>query len=443
MREITRRKVLRGALHGGAVTVALPLLNCFLNDNGTALADGKPMPIRFGTWYWGLGTTSSVFIPTQTGRGYQLTEELAPFAGVREHINVLTNFNAFRDSSPNLCHYTGWVVGRAGVAPPVRRAGAPETLDVTTAAKIGRTTRFKMLTASAGSNPRETFSYDNPDTPNTAETSPLNFYTRIFGPDFQDPNAPTFTASPKVMVRKSALSGIMDDIKDLNKTIGAEDKAKLEQYFTRIRELERQFDQQLTKPDPIAACILPKGLSEDLKAGTEVDLVGARHKAMVDLMVLAAACDQTRVFNIFYGGQDTTKLGYEKPHHTCTHEEPVDGKLGYQVNHSMFTRRAMESFAYYVDAFSKFKEGDSSLLDNCLIVAHTEHGEARYHSLDKMAMFTAGRAGGKVKTGLHVDGAGTSVARLGYTAMRVMGVDMASWGANSNNTSKELGEILT
>ncbi len=442
MRGLTRRTVLRGALHGGAVSVALPLLNGFLNENGTALADGKPLPIRFGTWYWGLGTTHSIFAPAQTGRGYELTQELAPLAGVREHINVLTNFRAFRDASPQIDHFTGWVVARSGIAPAERRGGAPETLDVTTAARIGRTTRFKMLTASASANPRETFSYENPDTPNTAETSPLGLYTRIFGPDFQDPNAPTFTPSPKVMVRKSALSGIMGDIKELNQTVGAEDKAKLDQYFTRIRQIEQQFDQQLTKPDPIAACILPKGPTEDIKAGTEVDLVGARHKAMVDLMVLAAACDQTRVFNIFYGGQDTTKLGYEKPHHTCTHEEPVDGKLGYQVNHSMFTRRAMESWAYYVEAFSKFKEGDGSLLDNCLIVAHTEHGEARFHTLDKMAMFSAGRAGGKVKTGLHVDGGDTSVARLGYTAMRVMGVDMAAWGTNSNNTSKELGEIL-
>ena len=51
---LQRRRVLRGMLNGGAVTVALPLLNCFLNGNGNALADGKPMPIRFGTYYWAL-----------------------------------------------------------------------------------------------------------------------------------------------------------------------------------------------------------------------------------------------------------------------------------------------------------------------------------------------------------------------------------------------------
>jgi hypothetical protein len=57
-------------------------------------------------------------------------------------------------------------------------------------------------------------------------------------------------------------------------------------------------------------------------------------------------------------------------------------------------------------------------------------------------MFTAGRAGGKVKSGTHVDGAQGPATRLGYTAMKVMGVDTQSWGTRSNSTSKELGEIL-
>ena len=55
---------------------------------------------------------------------------------------------------------------------------------------------------------------------------------------------------------------------------------------------------------------------------------------------------------------------------------------------------------------------------------------------------TALAAGGRVKSGLHIDAGGTSHARLGYTAMRVMGVDTPSWGTKSNNTSKEIGEIL-
>ena len=56
--------------------------------------------------------------------------------------------------------------------------------------------------------------------------------------------------------------------------------------------------------------------------------------------------------------------------------------------------------------------------------------------------FTAGRAGGRVKSGLHIDGGGTPATRIGYTAMRVMGVDANSWGTGSNKTGSDLGEIL-
>lgn len=58
MNGFNRRRVLRGILNGGAVTVALPLLNCFLNTNGTALAaTGASVPNVFGTWFWGCGLT--------------------------------------------------------------------------------------------------------------------------------------------------------------------------------------------------------------------------------------------------------------------------------------------------------------------------------------------------------------------------------------------------
>ena len=120
----------------------------------------------------------------------------------------------------------------------------------------------------------------------------------------------------------------------------------------------------------------------------------------------------------------------------------MDEALGYQPNVSWYTRRCMEAWAYFVESFTKIKEGDGSLLDNVLIYANTDHGLARIHSLDGMAMFTAGRAGGKMKTGLHVAGDGSPVTRLGYTAMKVMGLNVRSWGTKSNNTSKEVGEIL-
>ena len=441
--SVDRRRVLKGLLNGSAVTVALPLLDCFLNGNGDALADGKPMPVRFGTWFWGLGMDSKIFIPKKVGAGFDLPEELDALKPIQKHINLYTGFNAFRDSSPLLCHYTGWVIMRTGMAPENGDNRPGETLDVTVSKKIGRTTRFQHLTATATGDARTSFSYENANSPNAPEWSPVNFYTRLFGPDFQDPNAPTFKPNPRIMARKSVLSGVMDETQELTKTLGAADKQRLEQYYTGLRELERQFSQQLTKPEPLAACH-PAKAPQEAKTGNDSALTAERHKMMTDLLAMAVACDQTRVFNMAYSAAsaNTIKSGYEKPHHTCTHEEPIDDGLGYQPNASWFIRRSMESWAYFVDAFGKIKEGDGTLLDNVLIYATTDHAHARTHSLDGIPVITAGRAGGKVKTGVHVNGAGSPAVRVGYTAMRVMGVDLPSWGTRSNGTSKEIGEIL-
>ncbi len=430
---ISRRRILRGALDGAKVTLALPLLNCFLDGNGTALANGQKMPVRFGTWFWGLGGNAPIFIPKKVGADYDLPEEIASWAPVKQHVNFISGLTAFR------------VTNMTGQSPKSGGDKPGETLDTTISNQIGRTTRFKTLTATATGDVRSTVSYENANAPATPEVSPINFYTRLFGPEFQDPNAADFKPNPRVMVRKSVLSGVMGEIKGLSQEIGAEDKQRLDQYLTGLRQLERQFDQQLTKPDPIAACFRPKAPDSEPELGGEADVVGVRHKLMTDLMVMAVACDQTRVFNMNYSSpsSNTSKTGYEKPHHTTTHEEPVDAALGYQPNCSWFTRRAMESWAYYVEAFSKVKEGDGTLLDNVLIYALSDCAYARFHTLDGMAAMTAGRAGGRVKAGLHVNAKGTTVARMGYTLQRVMGLDINAWGARSNNTSKELGEILT
>jgi len=80
------------------------------------------------------------------------------------------------------------------------------------------------------------------------------------------------------------------------------------------------------------------------------------------------------------------------------------------------------------------------MLDNVLVYATTDQSFAKVHAIEGIPMFTAGRAQGRIKTGLHIDGpaAGT---RLGYTAMRLM-----AWscrlGSQSNNTSREISEIL-
>jgi hypothetical protein len=444
LESLSRRRVLRGMLNGGLVTVSLPLLDCFLNENGTALASGGPLPVRFGTWFWGLGMNRKVFVPKTIGPNYDLPPEIEALAPVRQHINLFTNFDAERDSAPLLCHYTGWIISRTGTAPMRGEDKPAQTLDVMVSNKIGRTTRYPMLNATSDGDQRTTFSYENATSVNDAEPSPLNFYKTLFGPGYQDPNASTFTPNPRIMARKSVLSGVLDQTHEVAQTVGAADRVRLDQYYTQLRDLERQFDLQLTKPEPIASCHEVSEPKKDPAISTESTIVALRHRMMTDLMVMAVACDQTRVFNMAYSAAfaSTIKAGYEKPHHTDTHEEPVDESLGYQPNTSWFLRRSMESWAYFVQAFTKVKEGSGTLLDNTLILATTDSSWARVHSVTDLPMFTAGAAGGKIKTGIHIDGGKSPVTRLGYTAMKLFGLDVDSWGTQSNKTDKPISEIL-
>jgi len=443
MSQWNRRRVLKGMLNGVGVSVALPFLEVFLDGNGTALASGAPMPVRFGTWGFGLGGTSGIFVPKKTGPGYDLPEEIASWAPVRDDVNLFTNGSAFPDSSPNRNDYTGWVVSRTGVAPEIDSVPT-ETIDVTVAKQIGRATRFNSLTATATADARDTYSYMNASTPNTPEWSPLQFYNLLFGADFQDPNADEFKLDPRIIARRSVLSGVMEQSRSMMKVLGAADRERLDQYFTGLRQLETQFEHRLTKPDPIASCAPPGEAPVNPLMDKSADAVRLRHQMMTELMVMAIACDQTRVFNMAYSAAFSSiiKPGYPKPHHTCTHEEPVDEGTGYQQNASWFTRRAMESWVDFVDAFKKIPEGDGTLLDNVLILGTTDVGYARTHAIDGMPVFLAGRAGGKGKSGMHIDLKGGSVSQVGYTALRLLGIDKSSWGTLSNESSEVIHEVV-
>ena len=77
-----------------------------------------------------------------------------------------------------------------------------------------------------------------------------------------------------------------------------------------------------------------------------------------------------------------------------------------------------------------------------LIFAATETNYARVHSIDGVPIFTAGHAGGRIKTGMHIVGNGDPITRVGLTAMQIMGLPLDTWGTRSLQTSKTISEIV-
>jgi hypothetical protein len=443
--DLSRRKALRGMLNGTAVVVGLPLLDAFLDGNGEALAaTGAPIPVRFGTWFWGLGVNPTRFFPSKAGPNYELKPELAPIAKLQSKINVYGNFNIPLDGAPNLPHATGGAAIRTGKLLTAQSGLPGESFDVAISDQIGTRSRFRSLETSALGDARNSLSGRGGGDLNPSAASPSELYQRVFADGFQDPNSANFTPDPALMARRSVLSAVTEQRQSLAQCVGAADKQKLDQYFTSVRQLETQIDVELTKPAPMQACVVPKSVSADLPVNSEIETVMRNHEIMTDLLVMALACGQTRVFNMMFnnGASSLTRVGSTISHHQLTHEEVLDNTLGYQPHATYFLTRIMEAYVYFLSAMDNVKEGNGTLLDNSLVFAHSETEFAKFHTIDNIPILTAGSGGGRVKTGLYVDGQGTSVARLGLTMQQVMGVSLDSWGGGPLETKKTITEIL-
>lgn len=445
---ITRRRLLRtalrGSLGGAAVTVGLPFLDIFLNSNGDALAaTGAPLPRRFGTWFFGCGMNPSRWNPTKEGRDFDLPPELQPIAKVREHLSVLSGFSIILAGETNQVHRTGVIGTLCGGAPTATTDNPGPTFDILISDAMGSTTRFRSLEMAATGVAKDSFSRRSESAVNPSETTPLSLYTRIFGPGFTDPNADEFTPDPKMLVRRSALSIVSDDRRNLEAKLGQSDRARLDEYFTALRQLEHQFDLQLSEPPPLEACSIPDRPNET-PVSQDVAHVVANHELMTKVLALALACDQTRVFNMLFsdGASRLHSPGSSDNHHTLTHEEARDPELGYQPEATRFVMHGMEAWATFVQILASVPEGDGTLLDHCLVMAHSETSDANSHSVTGLPIMIAGRAGGRVRPGVHVRGAGDSTARVGLTLQQVMGLNISSWGSKANETSRSISEIL-
>ena len=442
-RNILRRNILRGMVGGSAVTVALPFLDCFLNANGTALASGQALPVRFGTWTWGCGNTIPGWVPKTVGANYDFPDELKPLERMKTKLNVFSGFTVNTDGRENQMHRTGYIGIRTGTAPSGTLLYEHPTIDVLVSDAIGADTRFRSLEMAATGNPSHSYSARSTSMVNLATPTPSGLYARVFGPEFQDPNKADFAPDPRLMARHSVLAAVKEQREALARKVGAGDRVRLDQYFTSIRQLEQQLELQLEKPAPLEACAIPK-LGEEKPPGTEIEDVLHNNKLMSGILAHALACNQTKVFNMVFSdwASSIRKQGVPDTHHSTTHNEPMDAERGYQLLVSWYTTKIMGGFADFIGSLDAVKEGDGTLLDHTIVFAHSDTQAARVHGIDGIPMMVAGSGAGRLKTGLHIAGNGDIPTRLGLTLQQAMGLRIADWGTGAMRASQPMSALL-
>jgi hypothetical protein len=444
MMKFHRRTVLRGMFHGSTAVMALPFLDCFLDGKGQALAaTGQRIPTRFSTFFFGLGLTTSLWVPQKAGLNYETTVQLKPLEPFKKKMNVFSGMRVMVDDNPNFQHWSGNAAIATGIAPTRTSQFDSKTIDQTIADVISHGARYKSVAAAASGDPKHSYSSLGGANALPAEPSPLSLYTRLFGPGFQDPSSGNWKPDPQVMLQQSVLSAVSDERKDFMRNLAPADHTRMDQYFTSVREAELQMAAELRRPDVVAKVTIPAA-PEEMAVNYALPNVRAVTPLMARLGALALATDQTRVFNLAISepGSNIFVPGDPLGYHVTTHMEAIDPVLGYQPRVAQYNIYSMELLASVLKELDAVPEGDGTLLDHSLVFAYSDQSYAKIHAVDGIPIMLAGNASGRMKTGYHIAGGGNPVSRVGLTVQKAMGLSVDGWGKGSMETKSAYTELL-
>lgn len=436
---LSRRTLLRGLLGGAVVTIGLPPLERFLNSNGTAYAasgdDGFPR--RFGLFFWGNGILPVRWTPTGKGTTWQLSDQLAPLAAVKDKVSVVTGTKlGVPNSQPHGAGAAGVLSGMPLLMQGNNQTFGGPSIDQIIASVIGNETRFRSL--EFGAAPGDGYSFNGPNSLNPPEPSANALFQRIFGTGFTMPGD-TPKLDPTLGLRQSVLDAVGEDIKRLELDVGAADKQRLEQHLEGIRLLEKRLVKLQEAPPKLDACHVPK-MPElaypDIEGRPQLQL---KNQVFSEMMAYALACDQTRVFSNWFTHPVNNLLfqNASTGHHELTHNEADPQPEVHQI-----TVQIVQALAAQIAALDAVQEGAGTLLDHMVVLGVSETGLAKTHSMEEMPIVLAGSAGGRLKVGMHYRSeGGENTSKVLLSVCRAVGADMASFGAEGGQVKDSLSAI--
>jgi hypothetical protein len=452
-KKLDRRTLLRGALSGAAVTVALPTLESMLNGNGTALAAGQRLPRRMGVFFWGNGIRHKFWVPAQRGARWNLSDELEPLAPVKKYINVVTGLVVKTGNEQG--HHAGTVGILSGcpmVSQPHPSSAYASTfsapsIDQVAAAAIGKTTPFRSLEVGVSRQVTENegttllyLSHRGPDAPNPPEYDPARVFDRLFGAAGRPGTglgADSALESGRQMGR-SVLDVVAEDARALERQLGSNDRRRIELHLDGIREIERRVSREWRRAAQCRAGERPGTLA----AGETQEPHVVINEAMSRLTALALSCDLTRVFSFMFSGSvgETSywEVGQDQSHHQFTHDE-----VGDQPTVHAATVFVMQQFSRLLQTLKETPDGAGNLLDSSVILASSDTADARAHDLNDYPVLIAGRGGGSLKyPGIHYRSdtkENTSKALL--SVLRAAGLPLTTFGQKGGQVAESLTAI--
>lgn len=381
-RHISRRTFLRGT----GAAMALPMLDAMIPAFAKEQAD--VIPRRMIAINVDLGFLPEEFFPKGTGANYELSPYLRVLKAFR---NEFTVFNGVSHPEVDGGHQAD--VSFLTGAPHPRSAGFKNTisLDQYAAQHIGHLTRFPTLNLRVGPG-AGSISYTADGVRIPAEERPSRVFRQLF---VQGTQAEVDAQVRKLKEGQSLMDSIAGQIKSLSGKVNGPDRARLDQFFTSVREVEKRLginEEWEAKSKPSVSSKPPR---DNLEPGALMQ----RTRNIYDLAKLALETDSTRLVTVLVTQGFNPKVdlpGVELPHHALTHQSQ---KKETRAQLNTIEEAQMKELAGLIGGLRAASEGGQSLLDRTMVLQGSNLGHAGKHDNRNLPVVLAG---GGFRHGQHL-----------------------------------------
>lgn len=377
--RLDRRRFVLRSLYASLALPGLPsFMTGSLRANGAVAATkGAGMGARrFVAVGNLLGFQQKSFFPETTGKGYELTTLLKPLAANREHMTVYRGLDHGIKGGHFAVHsfLSGVLHSEAQ-----NRPNGNVTIDQFIADEVGTQTRFPSLTVGSedGIHGGCQIAWTKSGVRVPPITGPAELFEKLFVEESAERRA---SRSGENRLHGSILDSVLEDANDLAKQVNREDKEKLDEYFTSVRDVEKRLQMRQrweNEPKPKAPFDKPanRNTVEDLPM-------------LYELIALALQTDSTRVATLEIGGCYLPQhLGIDKSYHGLSHHGKDEAAIADLIK---LETHQIEHFGKFLTRLAGMKDGDKTLLDSTAVLFGSGIGDGNSHTNSDLPIILAG-----------------------------------------------------
>ena len=376
---IDRRRFVLKSLGASLALPGLPSLMAKESGGNAAVQAAKGAGVsakRFVAVGNLLGFQTNQLFPETAGKAYEKTTLLAPLWENRDQMTVYRGLDHGIKGGHFAVHsFLSGVLNSEAQ----NRTDGNVSIDQYLADEVGFETRFPSLTVGSegGIHGGCQIAWTKSGVRVPPITGPADLFEKLFVTDSEERRARRVEENK---LQASILDTVLDEANQLSKKVNREDKEKLDEYFTSIRDVEKRLELRQrwvshSKPEAPFEKPANRNTVEDLPM-------------LYELIALALQTDSTRIATLEIGGSFLPQnLGIDKAYHGLSHHGNDEEAVGHLIT---LEKYQIEQFGKFLTRLSEMKDGERTLLDSTAVVFGSGMGNANSHKNSDLPVILAG-----------------------------------------------------